>query len=103
MVEFDLNLFAKKLKFVRECYDMSQQEVADILQIDRSTYSYYEIGKTQPNLSVLYTISQLFAVSVDDMINPNIKVSLRLFKNVEEIDFQKYYKIRASCLKELDE
>ena len=103
MVEFDLNLFAEKLKFVRECYDMSQQEVADILHIDRSTYSYYEIGKTQPNLSVLYTISQLFALSLDDMINPNIRVSLRLFKNVDEIDFRKYYKMRINRLKESSE
>ncbi len=103
MVEFDINLFAEKLKFVRECYDVSQHEVADILHIDRSTYSYYEIGKTQPNLSVLYTISQLFAVSLDDLINPNIKVSLRLFKNIEEIDFSKYYKMRTSHLKEFNE
>jgi len=28
--------------------EMSQQQVADLIGVDRSTYGYYELGKTQP-------------------------------------------------------
>lgn len=32
---------------------LSQQQVADILKINRSTYAYYETGKSKPKLPTL--------------------------------------------------
>ena len=77
----DAKLLAEKLKFAREWYQLSQQEVADILCIDRSTYSYYELGKTQPSLNNLYKLGCMFGISTDDLLNPNVKVSSNLFTN----------------------
>ena len=41
--------FGEKLRILREIYDVSQQEIADLLGIERSTYTYYELGKTEPS------------------------------------------------------
>ena len=46
----------------------SQQQLANALQIDRSTYSYYEIGKTMPSISTLRVLSNIFQISVDELI-----------------------------------
>lgn len=57
-----------KLKEYRELCDFSQQQVADCLNIHRSTYSYYELGKTEPSLDNILTISRLFGVSLNDLL-----------------------------------
>ena len=41
----------KKLKLLRHKYDLTQEDVANALEIHRSTYAYYEIGRT----CLLYT------------------------------------------------
>lgn len=40
--------------------DLSQQQVADRFKIDRSTYTYYEIGKITPSISMLLKLSKIF-------------------------------------------
>ena len=42
-----------------------QRDVADQLHIDRSTYSYYERGKTNPPLDILIKLADYFGVSLD--------------------------------------
>lgn len=50
------------LKYYRENCDLSQQQVAQVLNIDRSTYTYYETGKTVPSINTLIKISRIFNV-----------------------------------------
>lgn len=50
------------LKYYRENCDLSQQQVAQALNIDRSTYTYYETGKTIPSINTLIRISRIFNV-----------------------------------------
>ena len=47
---------------------MSQGDVAKLLNIDRSTYTNYELGKTEPSLEVLKKLSGIFGVSVDRLV-----------------------------------
>lgn len=35
----------KKLKILRQEYHLTQEEVANVLGIHRSTYAFYEIGR----------------------------------------------------------
>lgn len=51
-----------KLKYYRDNCELSQQQVANILNIDRSTYTYYETGKTTPSASMLLKLSKIFNV-----------------------------------------
>ncbi len=41
---------------------LTQQQVADALHIDRSTYAYYERGTTEPDLKALKKLASIFNV-----------------------------------------
>lgn len=56
------------LKELRKNGHLSQQQVADILQINRSTYAYYETGKSKPKLSTLKKLAAIYGISIDSLL-----------------------------------
>lgn len=54
-----------KLKTLRKSKKLTQQDVADKLDISRATLSNYEIGRRTPNLKDLQRISEFFGVGLD--------------------------------------
>lgn len=61
-------MLSRNLRTFRTPCSLSQLQVANALGIDRSTYSCYEIGKTQPHPNVLLRLAHLFNVSVDELL-----------------------------------
>ena len=59
---------AISLRNYREQCGYSQKQVADSLGIDRSTYSYYEIGKTTPSISTIMRIANLFNIDCTQLL-----------------------------------
>lgn len=51
---------SQNLKCVRKACNLSQQEVADYLGIDRTSYAYYEIGKSEPSYIALEQLLDYF-------------------------------------------
>ena len=51
------------LKYYRHECGLTQQQVADRLKIERSTYTYYETGKTKPDINTLIKIAKVFNVN----------------------------------------
>jgi transcriptional regulator with XRE-family HTH domain len=47
---------------------LSQQAVADALEIPQQTYANYEVARARPAVSMLPTLAQLFGVSTDELI-----------------------------------
>ncbi len=60
--------FAEHLKRIRKSTGLTQAEVAELLNIDRSTYAYYETGKTHPDLELLCRMAGIFHLTTDEMI-----------------------------------
>ncbi len=58
----------KKLKTLRNNSKLSQQKIADMLSISRSSYSHYETGRSLINSLTLYTICKTFTISADDIL-----------------------------------
>ncbi len=56
------------LKYFRMRCELTQQQVADVLHIDRSTYAYYESGATEPDLKSISKISKVFNVPVEYLL-----------------------------------
>lgn len=54
-----------KLKILRKERRLTQQELADKLQIKRATISNYEINRRSPHLSELRRIAEFFGVGLD--------------------------------------
>ena len=57
--------FAKRLKVLRKKAGINQAEIADVLNIERSTYAYYESGKTTPSFNTLLNICKIHSVTTN--------------------------------------
>lgn len=58
------------LRTLRINAGLKQEAVAKYLQVSRSTYSYYELGVTTPDVTTLYLLSQFYGVPVDVFFVP---------------------------------
>lgn len=65
MVKLRIN---ERLRELRVKSGYTQSQIAKILNIDRSTYSYYEIGKTMPDISVLITLAKVFNIPINELL-----------------------------------
>lgn len=53
---------AAKLRKCRTNCKLSQQQVADALGIDRTAYTWYEIGRSQPSPEKLVVLAKIFRI-----------------------------------------
>ncbi len=58
----------ENLKKFRKLCGFKQDDVAKVLGVDRSAYSYYESGKTEPSVKNLIKIARMFKVDVDTLV-----------------------------------
>lgn len=63
---------AERLRLLRERAGLTQRDVANKLMKERSTYSYYEIGRTEPTFSILLELSDIFGVSFETLISDDL-------------------------------
>lgn len=67
------NKLGKRLREFRRRNHLTQRQVAEKLHMDRSTYAYYEIGKTAPGIRTLMLLPSLYGVSIDRMVGNGAK------------------------------
>ena len=58
-------LISERIKAARKECKLTQQQVADILGLDRSTYSYYELGHLKPSVEVVVKLSAIFNADLE--------------------------------------
>ena len=56
------------LKYYRHECGLTQQQVADRLKIERSTYTYYETGKTKPDINTLIKIAKVYNINYTQLL-----------------------------------
>lgn len=59
------NKFSQRLKELRLEKDLSQKEVADLVHVNRVTYTNWERGKREPSFENLVKLADLLDVSLD--------------------------------------
>ena len=59
----------QQLRTLRIKNGYTQQQISDLLSLDRSTYAYYETNRTTPPLSTLKKIADIFNVSVSTLLD----------------------------------
>src|SRR5690606_30248978 len=57
--------YGDRLKKLRESKKISQQQLAEKLNINRSTYARYELNQTQTDYETLQKIANFYGVSTD--------------------------------------
>ena len=54
-----------RIRALREDNDKTQQEIADLLCINQTTYSKYELGRVAIPIDALMTLADFYGVSLD--------------------------------------
>lgn len=99
---------AKTIKELRESTGMTQEDLAEKLDVSRQAVTKWESGQVYPDISNLIRISNLFNVTVDYMVrDQECMVSC---ENTEESDINKLIEFRleanvntyAACMNETD-
>ena len=62
----------KQLKAQRERLGLSQESVAQAIYVSRQTMSSWENGKTYPDVQSLLLLSDLFGVSIDELVKGDV-------------------------------
>ena len=71
---------ADKIRSVRENNELTQQEVADILDVTRSAYSLWEINKNTIPIEYLNKFSNEFDVNIDYLVDLSINQNIKFNK-----------------------
>ncbi len=61
-------MLGNRIKYLREKKDMTQLELAKILNISNTTLSQYESGQRTPSDEIKITIADFFGVSIDYLL-----------------------------------
>ncbi|CAO1610203.1 helix-turn-helix domain-containing protein [Brochothrix thermosphacta] len=86
-----MNNFGEKLKMLREQTDITQEEVSQKLNVTRQSVSNWENNKNYPDLTTLVTLSQLYNISLDDLLKDennvvkSMKTELNSYRSSELI------------------
>ena len=65
-------MFSEKLRSLRKDKSLSQEEVAEKLNVSRQTISKYELGDATPDLNKISEIAELFNVSFDYLLGDGV-------------------------------
>lgn len=61
-------MLGENLKKYRKICGFRQDDVAKVIGVDRSAYTYYENGKTEPNVDNLKKIAAMFGVDMNTLL-----------------------------------
>ena len=84
--------FAEKLKSIRKQVGMSQELLAEKISVSRQAVTKWETGAGIPDIDNMVSISNLFNISIDELIcnkGTTLKTSEYLFESITEYDIDK--------------
>lgn len=70
--------FHESIKEKRKNLNITQEEVAEKLFVSRQTISNWENGKTLPDIESLISISELYEISLDELIKGDKKMQRKI-------------------------
>lgn len=72
----EAKLFGEKMKQMRKTLDLSQDELAQELQISRISIANYEQGKQVPGLDAAIQIARKLGISIDQVSEEGAQLNL---------------------------
>ena len=79
--------FNLKLQKIRKDNNITQEGLADKLNVSRQAVSKWESGSAYPDTEKLIQISKIFNVSLDDLINDNVDIDKNKNEKMKKLDF----------------
>lgn len=76
--------FHEKLKVLRKEKGLTQKDIADLVHVNRVTYTNWEYGKREPNFEKLSMLACIFDVSIDFLLSENLEISKETYLKLKE-------------------
>ena len=87
--------FGEKLKKLRNDNQLTQDELAEKIYVTRTAISKWETDKGYPSIDSLKQLSNLFHISIDELISDTDIENKRL---LDEAQSRKFYWLAIACL-----
>ena len=79
----------EKIRRFREEQNMTQKDIAEILEVEPGTISKYETGMIEPNIESLKRLAETFNITVDELIKDEEKSDVTKINVLEVLREQK--------------
>lgn len=89
-------MLGDKIKLYREKKRMTQNEVADILNVSPATISKYESGALEPNIESLKRLAELFEISIDELLSDEKEFDISKINVLDILREQKEMKLKGN-------
>ena len=93
-MEIDYKAIGQRIKIARIKKGITQEAVADLIDITPAHMSNVETGKTKVSLPTLIEIANALSVSVDVLLCDNVLASQNIFKGEAKEIFEDCYETR---------
>lgn len=70
--------FGNRLYELRKQKGMSQEELANRLEVTRQTVSKWELGDSTPDMDKIVALGELFEISLDELVLGKVPVTTKL-------------------------
>ena len=88
----------KQIKKYRQEAQLSQEELANRVYVSRQTISSWENDKSYPDVNSLVLLSEIFQISLDNLIKGDIEVMKDVIQKEEIEKMNRYGRIYAMML-----
>ena len=82
--------FSERLKKEREKKGWSQLELAEKIHVSRQSVSKWETGKNYPSIEVIINLSDLFGVTVDELLRSDVELKEKVIQDSKQLAFPKW-------------
>ncbi len=80
---------SERLKHARTVSGMTQEQVAENIMVSRVTLSHWENGKTLPDIASLISLSDLYQISLDELLKGDPKMTEKVKKDAKDLKSNK--------------
>ena len=80
---------SEKLKQARQESGMTQDQVAEKIMVSRVTVSHWENGKSLPDIVSLISLSDLYSISLDELVKGDSKMTEKVKKDAKDANNNK--------------
>ena len=91
-------ILGKQIKKHRQEVQLSQEKLADRVYVSRQTISNWENDKSYPDVNSLVLLSEIFQISLDNLIKGDIEVMKDVIQKEEIVKMNRYGKIYTIML-----
>lgn len=89
-------MLGDRIKLYRENKRMTQNEVADILNVSPATISKYESGALEPNIESIKKLAELFGISIDELLSDEKEFDISNINVLDILKEQKDMKLKGN-------